>query len=144
MSIQYKELLHNISDWLWEVDNKNIYTYCSENVLQTLGFNAKEMIDKTPFDFMSEEEAKRVIKIFTFHSLKKEPIVDCESVYIHKDGSEVTVRTNAIPILNENGDVVNFQGLAKDISEQKSILKETEILQERLGLALQGSNDRIL
>ena len=133
MSIQYKKLLQNISDWLWEIDSKNSFTYCSQSVSQTLGYDAKELIGKTPFDFMNEEEAKKVTKVFALHTLNKEAIVDYKSIYIHKDGREITLMINAIPILDENGDVVNFQGLAKEIT----------ILEERLELALRGSNDGV-
>ncbi|MEN8302913.1 MAG: PAS domain S-box protein [Campylobacterota bacterium] len=143
MSIQYRELLQNISNWLWEIDAKYSYTYCSENISQTLGFDAQELIGKTPFDFMSAEEAKRVKNIFTLHTSNQETIIDCETLYIHKDGHEITAMTNAIPILNKNGNVVGFQGLAKDISEDKKRLQETAILEERLELALWGSKDGV-
>ena len=133
MSIHYKELLQNMSDWFWEIDNKNFYTYCSENVSQSLGYDAKELIGKTPYDFMHEEEAKRVTKIFTLHTLSKEAIVNFETVYIHKDSREIAVMISAIPILDENGNVINFQGT----------VKERTILKERLELALRGSNDGI-
>ena len=141
--MQYKELLQNTSDWFWEVDNKNSYTFCSESVSQTLGYDTQELIGKTLFNFMSKEEAKRVKTVFVLHTSNKEPILDYETVYIHKNGHDITVLINAIPILNENGNVVNFQGSAKDISERKNIEKETNILEERLKLALRGSNDGV-
>jgi len=143
VSIQYKELLQNTSDWFWEVDNKSSYTFCSENVSQTLGYDTQELLGKTPFDFMHKEEAKRVKTVFVLHTSNKEPILDYETVYVHKGGHEITVIIDAIPILNENGDVINFQGSTKDISERKIIEKETKILEERLELALKGSNDGI-
>lgn len=143
LGIQYKKLLQNTSDWLWEIDDKNIYTYCSEGVSQTLGFNVQELIGKTPFDFMSNAEGQKVKKLFALHTLSKEPIVEFENIYTHKDTHEITLIINAIPVLNKNGDVVNFQGLAKDISDKKSMFKESYILEERLRLALRGSNDGI-
>jgi len=131
LSIQYKELLQNISDWLFETDNKNSFTYCSQSILQTLGYDSKELIGKTPFHFMNDEEAKKFTEIFALHTLNKEPIVDFQTTFIHKDTRKITVMINAIPILNENGDVVNFQGL----------IKETTIFTERLELSLKGTND---
>ena len=143
MSIQYKELLQNVSDWLWEIDDKNIYTYCSEGVSNALGFDSKELIGKTPFDFMSEEESQKVEKLFALHALNKEAIIDFKNVYTHKDGHEVTVVINAIPILDKKGDVVSFQGLAEDISKENKILSEEKILEEHLTLALRGNNDGV-
>jgi len=143
LSIQYRELLENIADWIWETDCKNSYTYCSDSVLNFLGFDAKELIGKTPFDFMSEAEATRVQNIFTLHIKSKESIIELESLYMHKDGHEVVVLIDAIAILDDRGEFLNFQGLAHDITQKKNILKETQILEERLDLALRGSNDGV-
>ena len=143
MKINYEKLLNNISDYIFEIDEKGTYTYCSENVSNLLGYSSDELRDKTIFNFMSKEEVKRVKHIFALHTSSKEPIVECENIYIHKDGHEITVLTSATPILNENEDVVSFQGMAKDISKKKEKEKETKILEERLELALRGSNDGI-
>ena len=143
MKIDHEKLLKNLSDCIFEIDKKGTYTYYSENINNLLGYSSNELRDKTIFTFMSKAEAKRVKRIFALHISNKEPIVDCESIYIHKNGHEITVLTNAIPILNENADVVSFQGIAKDISKKKDKEKETKILEERLALALRGSNDGV-
>lgn len=46
------ELLNNNSDWVWEVDAQGRYTWSSEVVTELLGVSPKEVIGKTPFDFM--------------------------------------------------------------------------------------------
>ena len=143
MQIYYEELLKNLSNCIFEIDKEGTYTYCSDTISKLSGYSNSELIGKTIFDFMSEKEAQRIREVFNLHISNKEPIVDFESVYIHKGDYEITVITNAIPILNENGDVTNFQGTAKDISAEKKRLKETNILEERLKLALRGSNDGV-
>ncbi len=143
MEIEYRELLKNISDWLFEVDTHGDYTYCSDSVLEFLGFSADELIGKSLFDFIPKDEATRVKNIFALHILNKEPIVKLEIIYLHKDTHQITVVTNMIPILDAKGDVFSFQSIAKDITEKKNSEKETKILEERLELAMNGSNDGI-
>jgi len=143
LQIHYEEILKNLSTCIFEIDKEGTYTYCSDTLSKLSGYSNSEIIGKSIFDFMSKEEAKRVKNIFDLHLSNKEPIVDYESVYIHKGDYEITVLTNAIPILDTNGDVISFQGVAKDISEKKKLLKETNILEERLELALRGSNDGV-
>ena len=140
MGIQYKKLLQSTSERFWEIDDKNIYIYSSEGVSNVLGFHSEELIGKTLFNFMNAEESQKVKKLFTLHALNKEPIVDFESIYTHKDGHKVTLIINAIPILDKKEDLVSFQGLAKYTSKKES---ESNILEERLALALRGSNDGI-
>ena len=143
MQIHYEEILKNLSTCIFEIDKEGTYTYCSATLSKLSGYSNSEIIGKSIFDFMNKEEAKIVKNIFDLHLLNKEPIVDYESVYIHKGDYEITIMTNAIPILDTNGDVISFQGVAKDISEKKKILKKTNILEERLELALRGSNDGV-
>jgi PAS domain S-box-containing protein len=72
--LRYKEILENISDWLWEVDSSGVYTYCGENVYNFLGYSADKVVGKTPFEFMSEEEATRIKEIFAIYVEKKKKI----------------------------------------------------------------------
>jgi len=122
--LKYKELLENVSDWLWEIDSSGVYTRCSDSVYDFLGYRSEEVIGKTPFDFMSEEESLRVSVLFSAYVSNKLPIVDLQNIRIHKDGHEVIVRTSAIPILNSVGDIEGYQGIDKDISKEKRLEEE--------------------
>jgi PAS domain S-box-containing protein/diguanylate cyclase (GGDEF)-like protein len=119
IDIKYKELLENISDWIWAVDENGVYTYCSKNVFDFLGYNAEEVVGKTPFDFMSQEEQQRIGSIFLDHVQNKKSIVKLVNTHIHKNGYEVVVETSGIPILDVNGELIGYQGLDKDISKHK-------------------------
>lgn len=119
IDIKYKELLENITDWIWAVDDKGVFTYSNESVYDFLGFRVEEVIGKTPFDFMSDEEKKRVGDIFLEYVQSKKSIVKLENTHIHKDGHEVIVESSGIPIVNEQGILVGYQGLDKDISKHK-------------------------
>ena len=55
---KYSDLLNSITGWAWETDAKGVYTFCSKNVADTLGYQPEEVVGKSIFDFMSSEEAK--------------------------------------------------------------------------------------
>ncbi|WP_372999792.1 ATP-binding protein [Sulfurimonas sp.] len=140
--LRHKEILENISDWLWEVDSSGVYTYCGENVYNFLGFHADKVVGKTPFDFMSEEEAIRVKEKFAAYVEKKENIVNLENTHTHKDGHEVTVLTSAIPILDKNGALLGYQGIDKDITDirevEKSLKENQKMLAQQTRMAQMG------
>lgn len=50
------KILMSSQDWIWEVDANGIYTYCSDQIIHHLGYSAEEIIGKSPFDFMREDE----------------------------------------------------------------------------------------
>ena len=129
--MQYKEILENISDWLWKVDTSGKYTYCSPNVFDFLGYTAEEVVGKTPFDFMSVEEALRVSSLYKDLIISRVPIRELENTNIHKNGSIVILKTSGVPIYDENGVWIGYEGTDTDITEKK-VLEQTKINYELL------------
>ncbi len=125
--MRYKKLLENVSDWLWEVDANGVYTQCSDNVYELLGYRASELLGKTPFDFMSEEKSLRA------YISKKLPIKELQNVYIHKAGYEVVVKTSALPILDAVGNLEAYQGIDRDITREKKFEEELKDKKNNIG-----------
>ncbi len=49
-------IIESIADWIWEVDNSGKYIYCSDKVFDILGYHPEELIGKTPFDLIENNE----------------------------------------------------------------------------------------
>ena len=116
---RFREISENMADWIWEVDSSGRYSFCSEKVEKILGYSSDEMIGKTPFDFMPPTEAEKIGKIFIKNVDRKEPIKDLENWNISKDGRQICLLTNAIPILSKNGDLLGYRGIDKNITDKK-------------------------
>ena len=122
-----KKILMSSQDWIWEVDANGIYTYCSDQIIQHLGYSTREIIGKSPFDFMREGEKERVGMIFQGIVATKSAIVDLENWNIHKDGTEVCLLTNGYPVFDTQGELTGYIGVDKDITARKK--NELELLQ---------------
>jgi len=121
---KYHDLLNNIDEWAWETDAKGIYIACSAKVAETLGYSPEEIIGKSVFELMPSDEAKKVEAVFKDASKKQEPIHKLENCYIHKDGSKVCVFTNAVPVVDKEGNFKGYRGVHRNVttninSEQK-------------------------
>ncbi|MBU1707968.1 PAS domain S-box protein [bacterium] len=116
---RFQDIAISTSDWLWEVDAQGVYTFCSEKVEKVLGYTSQEIIGKTPFDFMPPEEAQKISHQFRKIATKKAPIIDLENLNRHKDGHEVYLLTNGIPILDAEENLIGYRGADKDITERK-------------------------
>ena len=68
-----RDIMFSMGDWVWEVDENGIYTWCSKASLDIFGRSSEEIIGKTPFDFMPPDEAKRVAAIFSEIAANKAP-----------------------------------------------------------------------
>jgi PAS domain S-box-containing protein len=117
-----------MADWVWEVDENGVYTYSSKKGFDFFGPSLKDIIGKTPFDFMPPDEAKRVAAIFSEIVANKAPIKDLENWNIQKNGERICLLTNGVPILDEEGNLKGYRGVDKDITERKraeAALQET-------------------
>ncbi len=119
----------NKSDWVWEVDQNGVYTYTSQTGIDYFGESEKDIIGKTPFDFMPPDEVKRIAAIFSEIMAKKEPIKDLENWNIKKNGELCCILTNGVPILDKEGNLLGYRGLDKDITRYK---KTEEMLQQKI------------
>ena len=119
-----RTVISSSADWVWEVDKDGKYIYSSQKSIDFFGISEEEIIGKTPFDLMPEDKAKRVAPIFTEITAKKQPIKDLENWSIGKNGELICLLTNALPILNNEGELVGYRGIDKNITQRKLFEKE--------------------
>ena len=131
---RYRNLVENSSDWIWEVDQNGIYTYCSPKCIDLLGYQAEELIGKTPFDLMSAEEAQRVGVFFQDIVLAKRAFNHLENTNLHKDGHQVIMETSGMPFFDEQGELLGYRGIDRDITARKKaeayVLEQAKIIDQ--------------
>ena len=138
------DIMYSMADWVWEVDEKGIYTYSSKRGSDLLGVSREEIIGKTMFDFVPSDEVERASVIFSEIMSSKAAIKDFESWNIGKNGERICLLTNGVPIIDEEGNFKGYRGIAKDITERKcaeAALKESE---EKFRSVTQSANDAII
>jgi len=117
---RFHDIALSTADWIWEVDKDGKYIYVSGRVKQILGYSPDELIGKTPFDLMPEEEAKRVQEAFSDIASGKDPIVDLENWNLTRSGEKVRLLTNGVPILDDEGNLIGYRGVDKILNERKN------------------------
>lgn len=116
---RFRSLVETTSDWIWEVDEEAVYIYASPKVNDILGYEPEEVVGKTPFDLMPEDEAKRVTNLFLDISRERKPFERLENVNQHKDGQLVVLESSGVPILDANGKFLGYRGVDRNITERK-------------------------
>ena len=126
---RFRDISESMGDWIWEIDHEFRYTYVSEKVRNILGYDPSEVLGKTPFDFMSDEEANRVKESLGPIFAQYHPISDFRTWNIRKDGKTVCLLTSGKPVFDSNGVFKGYRGVDKDITEwieAENKLKESE------------------
>jgi PAS domain S-box-containing protein len=116
---RYRQLVEDVSDWVWAVDIEGRYTYSSPVVESILGYKVEEIIGKSAFEFIVPEDQGICRNAFTEAVLEKKPIVGLMNRNLRKDGSISYLETSGKPIFDEQGNVIGFRGVDRDITERK-------------------------
>jgi PAS domain S-box-containing protein len=99
------------------VDLHGQYTYVSPQIKNILGYDAHDILGKTPFDLMPPEEVKRVSETFATLVKERKPVVALVNVNFHKDGRLVVLETDGLPFYDVNGNYKGYRGTNRDITE---------------------------
>lgn len=116
---RFRNLVETSSDWIWEVDAEGRYTYASPQVAEMIGYAPREVLGKTPFDFMPADEAERIGRIFRHLVERKTGFSMLENTNRHRDGHLVVLESSGVPILGDHGNLLGYRGVDRDISERK-------------------------
>lgn len=129
---RYRSLVEVTSDWIWEVDPDGRYTYSNRKAEDIIGYSPKEIVGRTPFDFMPPDEAKRLARVFREFAAARRPFSRLENINRHKCGRQVVLETSGVPIFDEKGEFRGFRGIDRDVTGRKKI--EEDIRKARDGL----------
>lgn len=129
---RFRSVTEASSDWMWELDADDVFTYVSPKVKDILGYEPETILGRRPFDLMPPKEAERTRAEFTNHRLARTPFVRLEHVNIHRDGRPVFIETSGVPIFDERGDLRGYRGVARDISARKEAETERNRLEAKL------------
>ncbi len=140
---RFEDIAHSSGDWIWEVDANAKYTFASGRVKEILGYNSEDLIGKTPFDFMPEEEAKRVREIFIDIVAARKAIVDLENKNLSKTGDVVYLLTNGLPLIDAGGILQGYRGVDKDITKRKQAEDALRESENKFKAIFEGSHDAI-
>jgi PAS domain S-box-containing protein len=140
---RFRSLVEATSDWVWEVDRDGVYTYASPNVKDLLGYKPEEVIGKTPFDLMPKDKAKEIGTWFRDISRSRRPFSGLVNVNIHKDGREVVLETNGVPIFDTCGVYIGYRGCDRDVTATRKAEEALQKSEERFRLLAERSQDLI-
>ncbi len=127
-----KHLFNSIKGWAWETDGNGVYTFVSDNVNDFLGYSTSDIVGKSAFDFMSDQDSKKAKKVFNFSSKKQDPIRNLETSFIDNSEKKIDMITNAFPFYDEEGNLLGYRGVNTDNTELKIAERKIKDLRKEL------------
>ncbi|MFX1490580.1 MAG: PAS domain-containing protein, partial [Promethearchaeota archaeon] len=115
---KYRYLIENAMEGVWVIDSKAISTLVNPSLANMLGYSVEEMIGKSLFSFMDEEQ-KRITEMH-LEKRKRGISEERDGIFIHRNGSEVYLRIRATPIFNTEGNYEGTYAFLADITQNKT------------------------
>jgi len=124
---QYRSIVENARDIIFRTDPKGIITYVNPAVLKKTGYRKEELIGMNYLDLVHPndvEEVKSIIReMFRQHSAESN--FDCRILTRNR---EMLWVDNIATILKEGKEIVGWQSIARDITQQKQLEYEQKVL----------------
>jgi len=133
---KYRNILENIEDGYYEVDIAGNFTFFNNSTCRILGYSADELMDKNNREYVDDENAKKIFKVYNEVYRTGIPIKAFDWELIRKDGSRCFVETGVSLITDSNNVKTGFRGIARDITERKRAEEELDNSFKRLRAAL--------
>lgn len=141
---KFRSLAEIASDWIWELNENNYFTFTSKKIFDVLGYMPEELKEKRPRDIMAKSEMTRALPFLLNQLKNKNAFRHLECEFLHKNGSTVILEISGIPFYDGNGELIGYRGVSSDVSQRKKSQSELLSVNSRLSSILRNINNVVL
>jgi PAS domain S-box-containing protein len=124
-------LMDNMPDSIYFKDEKNRFIMVNRAKAVRSNIALEEMIGKTDFDFLPEEEARRSFEDDKEIMATGKFIVNKIEKLTGIDGTERWVSVTKVPRFDEEGNIIGTMGISRDVTEWKKLEETFKRIQEQ-------------
>jgi PAS domain S-box-containing protein len=128
---RYRSILEEMQDSYYETDLAGNYTFVNDAVCHGLGYTRDELIGKSFKLSYSDDEVKKLYKVFHQIYLTGQPSGDIIYTFITREGRDRIAELSAFAIRNDKGEIVGFRGVSHDITERVTMEEALRKSEER-------------
>jgi diguanylate cyclase (GGDEF)-like protein/PAS domain S-box-containing protein len=140
---RFRSIVEATQEWIWEIDADGLYTFCSPAVEAILGYAPDQLIGKNLLDIVSHSIRQTVAGLLRKGIAEKRGWRDLVLQLRHASGGIRSLDSNALPLLDADGIVVGYRGVARDITHHR--LQQDRIARlSRIQAVLSGINSTIV
>jgi PAS domain S-box-containing protein len=140
---KYRTIVDTAAEGIAITKPEGNHIFVNNRLAQMLGYSTDELLKKSSFDLMSEEEQKRQVSQMR-KDLQDNQIQYREFEFRRKDGSVFWVACNASPMFESDGKHVANIAMFSDITERKKAEEEIVVSEKRYRRLFETSQDGIM
>jgi diguanylate cyclase (GGDEF)-like protein/PAS domain S-box-containing protein len=136
----YRNLVETSNDLIWSLDLEGCWTYLNGSAVRRIwGGDAAEMLGQPFHASLASGVRERDRAVFQ-RVFEGESLQNYETRHLRRDGTQVDLSFNAIPLRNPAGRIVGATGTARDVTEFRLAASALYESVERLRLAVDAAD----
>ncbi len=128
---RFRALVETSHNLIWQCDRQYRLTYLNPAWESTYGYDLSKMINRSMADFMAPKRATADLRLLQ-RCMEGGIISRYETVHLSKSGREIQLMINAVPLRDEDGNIIGAQGTAYDITTRKQAEADHARLEKQL------------
>jgi diguanylate cyclase (GGDEF)-like protein/PAS domain S-box-containing protein len=140
---RFRSIAEATQEWIWEIDVRGVYTFCSPAVDAILGYKPADLIGTNCLDIVSPGTRAMVVELIRRGASEKRGWRDLVLHLRHAKGGVRWLDINALPLLDEHETLIGYRGVSRDIT-QRRVQQERIARLSRIQAVLSGINSTIV
>jgi PAS domain S-box-containing protein len=137
---KYRFLVENSQDITYMIDLQSKWIFISSNIEKVTGYRADELIGRPIWGLLAPE-CHDLARENMRRRVRGEDLPPYEVVAVGKDGRRTPLEVYAGSIIDDGGNVVGVQGVARDITERQRAEEALRASEEKYRFLVENSKD---
>ncbi len=131
---RFQRLAENMQDIIWMSDRDGKLVYVNQAIERVTGFPPEKTIGLTQREYSTEKSVLETLRGIreAERAVPKRNAYHGEVELLHRDGHTVPCEVSCTIVRNEDGEIVGFEGVTRDISARKQAEEKIRKLNEEL------------
>ena len=138
---KYRTVLEEMEDSYFEVGLRGHITFANESTCRNLQLSREELMGASYKTFSAEKSIDDVYKAFNKAYRTGKPVKSFSWEIVRGDGSTGFAETTVLPLHNQDGQIIGFRGIGRDITERKQVEDALRASQEKFRSLVETTND---
>ncbi|MCW5798564.1 MAG: PAS domain S-box protein [Nitrospira sp.] len=140
---RYRLLVTKANDIIYRTDASGRFTFVNPVAMRIMKYTEPELLGRRFIELIHPQHQPAAERFYGRQFVRQQPSTYYEFLALAKDGSEVWIGQN-VQVLLEEGIVIGFQAVARDITERKRAEEALQESEERLRSIVQSTGDAII
>jgi len=138
---KFRSIVETTTEWIWACDARAHMTYNNPAVECILGYTPEELLGQDTLAYMHEDDRAHIMTTLPEIISAKRGWNGVVSRWRCKDGSYKHLKSNAVPIIGADGELLGFLGVDHDVTDRMRVQEELLRAKEAAEAAAAAKSD---